>query len=98
MRQGCPPLAQSDRLSGDFSSGTFILLIDKSAAGLTEKIEGISLVEEDTVVGGSTLTAGDFLLVLNNQKNVYHWTPDSLGAASAGTESILIERISTPSF
>ena len=44
---------------GDYSAGTFIMLLDN----LDDKeIKAITLVEQDTVVGGSTVQAGTFLL------------------------------------
>ena len=75
---------------GDYSSGTFILLIDKSG-GLSGKMSGITLIEQDTVVGDVTLNAGDFLYIGDNNKTVERWQPDAMGAATSGTETLFID-------
>lgn len=79
---------------GNYSSGTFIMLLDNPAGAFVE-IKGLSLVEQDTTVGGQTLRAGTFLYSRswNAYKNkVYHFTADDVGLFStAGTTTTLID-------
>jgi hypothetical protein len=75
---------------GDYSSGTFILLLDKSG-GLSGKMSGITLIEQNTNVGDVTLNAGDFLYIGDNNKTVERWQPDAMGAATSGTETLFID-------
>ena len=80
--------------AGDYSSGTFIMLLD-NLAGSSIAITGISLVEQDTVVGGQTLQAGTFLYSRswNAHKNkIYHFTADDVGASTtSGTSTVLVD-------
>ena len=76
---------------GDYSSGTFILLIDKSTAGLSGRLSGLTLIEQETQVGDATLDAGDFLYIGENSKIVERWQPDTLGVGSTGTSSVFID-------
>ncbi len=77
--------------AGDYSSGTFFLLIDGSDIGLG-KVTGISLVEQDTVVGGETLKAGEILLAHDGSgKNIIRFEADSLESDTAGTTAVLLQ-------
>ena len=75
---------------GDYSSGTFTLLIDGNDLGLS-RITGITLVEQATTVGDVTLNAGEFLLAHDgSNKNIIRFEPGALGDATGGTLSILV--------
>jgi VCBS repeat-containing protein len=77
--------------AGDYSSGSFFLLIDGSAVGYGD-VTGISLVEQDTVVGGVTLNAGEFLIAHGgSDKDINLLQADQLGATTIATSSILIQ-------
>ncbi|MDX1698471.1 MAG: cadherin domain-containing protein, partial [Thiohalobacterales bacterium] len=76
--------------AGDYSQGSFFLLIDGSDIGLGN-VTGVSLVERDTVVGGTSLAAGEFLIAHDgSKKNVDRFTPGSLGATTSGGTSVLV--------
>ncbi len=76
---------------GDFSSGTFHLLLDDV---VTTNLRGITLVEQNTTVGDANLTAGSFLLTRDTLpfQNVYLFDPTGVGAGTTtGTTSTLID-------
>ncbi|NND96522.1 MAG: hypothetical protein HKN47_04235, partial [Pirellulaceae bacterium] len=76
-------------VEGDFSSGTFIKVLDNPTGS---DLRGVSLVESDTEVGGMTLRAGSFLLVENGSRDVLHFDVDDAGAGTtSGTSSVLIQ-------
>ena len=79
---------------GDYRSGTFIYLLD-TLAGPLVSITGISLVEQNTIVGGQTLQAGTFLYSRsgNSFKNkIYHFTANDVGLfTTSGTTTTLID-------
>jgi VCBS repeat-containing protein len=67
-------------VTGDYSSGTYSMLIDGDAADLDSgvhdaikayNVHAISLVEKDTLVGGTVLTKGTFL-VAHSDKSLHH--------------------------
>ena len=70
-------------VADDYTSGTFQLLIDQSALGLVNAINGFSLVETNTTVGDQALSSGDFLYTASTTD--IHWFD-----SSAGTSSVLI--------
>ena len=77
---------------GDYSSGTFIFVLEKPTGGATT---GVSLVEQSTVVGvggGSvTLDPGTFVLT-KGDKLIYHFTADSVGdGTTSGTLTTLVD-------
>ena len=77
---------------GDYSTGTFIFLLEKPTGG---DATGVSLVEQDTVVGvggGSvTLEAGTFVLA-KGDKLIYHYTADTVGkTTTTGTLTTLVD-------
>ncbi|MGD8957408.1 MAG: cadherin domain-containing protein, partial [Chromatiaceae bacterium] len=77
--------------AGDYSSGSFFLLIDGSAVGYGD-VTGISLVEQDTAVGGVTLRAGEFLIAHGgSDKDINRLQADQLGATTTASTSILIQ-------
>ncbi|GJL51164.1 MAG: hypothetical protein NPIRA01_23910 [Nitrospirales bacterium] len=79
---------------GNYSSGTFIFLLN-NPAGIFVEIKGLSLVEQDTVVGGQTLQAGTFLYSRSwsaYKNKIYHFTADDVGLFStSGTTTTLID-------
>ncbi|MEJ6080475.1 DUF4347 domain-containing protein, partial [Vibrio sp. 1-Bac 57] len=81
----------------DYSKGEFSILIDGLAS---KKLYAVTLVEQETVVAGVTLNAGDFLysqesyseLLLNLDDNViYHVQITKAGIETAGTATPLID-------
>ena len=73
---------------GDYSSGTFSVVLDNFS---TNEVEGISLVEVDTMVGDTLLQAGTFLYNPGNSRDIFHYTADGVGAGTTtGTTSVLI--------
>ncbi len=92
--------------AGNYSAGTFSILLDGSDLGFTSLI-GLTLVERDTVVGvggGATaLVAGDFLLVNwhggatpsagADPQEIQLFRPTSLGTTTAGALSVLIDGV-----
>ncbi len=77
--------------AGDYSAGTFIMLIDESDIGYGSII-GLSLVETTTSVGGITLNAGDFLLSESGSAAVIdRFVPDNIGTPTSGTVTMLVE-------
>ncbi|MFT7220184.1 MAG: hypothetical protein ACI8Z1_001801 [Candidatus Azotimanducaceae bacterium] len=70
---------------GDYSAVNFFMVLDNVPGG----VEGISLVEEDTIVGDALLTAGDILIAPGN-RDINLYKPDDLAVASSGTALILI--------
>ena len=68
---------------GDYSSGTFTLVIDADVLGIGG-ITAFSLVESDVTVGGHDLEAGDFLYVAGDQDIRYY-------DQSASNDFLLVE-------
>ena len=76
---------------GDYTSGTFYLLLDDV---VPTNLRGVTLVEQDTTVGDANLTAGSFLLVSEMLpfEDVYLFDPTGVGAGTtSGTTSTLID-------
>ena len=70
---------------GDYSSGTFSVLLDQPLGGL----EALTLVETETVLPDITLAAGTFLLT--DAKIVYQLVPTAVGdGISPGTPTVLL--------
>ncbi|NNK94863.1 MAG: DUF4347 domain-containing protein, partial [Desulfobacterales bacterium] len=76
--------------SGDYSSGSFFMLIEGKNSGLIGDVKGIALVEQTTDVGDVTLTQGDFIFA-DGDKDIKLFQADQLGAVTTGTSSILIQ-------
>ena len=76
--------------AGDYSAGSFFMLIEGKNSGLLGNVTGISLVEQTTVVGGVTLNAGDFLIA-QGTKDIIRFEADQLGATTSGTTSLLVQ-------
>ncbi len=78
----------------DYSSGTFIHLLDQPG---TTKTMGITLVENDVLVGDVTLQAGSFLFTqesVDEESSIYHFSADDVGAGTTtGTVSTLISSV-----
>ena len=78
----------------DYSSGTFLMVIDGSDLGDLglRDIKGVSLVETDTLVGDTTLQKGTFLLEDQNlEEDLYQFIPTSVGTTTSGTTSLFID-------
>ncbi|MGN6548111.1 MAG: beta strand repeat-containing protein, partial [Aureliella sp.] len=79
--------------AGDYTSGTFSILLHDPMAG--NPIRDFALVEKSTVVAGTTLNAGDFLLVAGSStydKDVTRYQVTDVGASTtSGTRSELID-------
>ena len=79
-------------VAGDYSSGTFIMLLDNPVG---KEIRAISLVEQDTWVGDTTVQKGSFLFATSdgatdNQIRVYR--ADDVGSGTtSGTDQILLD-------
>ena len=80
--------------AGDYSSGTFIKLIDESDINYGG-IVGVSLVETTTTVGGITLDAGDILLSKyeneSGDRDIDRFVPDNIGTTTSGTDTLLVD-------
>ena len=86
---------------GDYSAGTFHMLIDMSSAMMTDPdfehndTEGIALIEQDVTVGDVDLYAGDFLFTQRgggSQNNIYRMVVSATGEnTSQATAELLID-------
>lgn len=79
---------------GDYSSGTFIFLLEGDAyiTGGGSDLKGISLVENDTVVGDVILRAGTFIYSERRGLDIYHFTAADVGlGTTSGIKSRLID-------
>ncbi|MGI9285279.1 MAG: DUF4347 domain-containing protein, partial [Pseudomonadales bacterium] len=84
--------------AGDYSSGTFYMLLDGVPDGTgtpISSLHGISLVEHDTVVGSTLLSAGSFIFAEqagSTPNSVYHFSATTAGSvAASGTTITLID-------
>ncbi len=78
----------------DYSSGKFFMVIDGSDLNDLDlkDIRGVSLVEQDTVVGDTILQPGTFLLADENlNEDLYQFIPTSVGTTTKGTESLFLQ-------
>jgi hypothetical protein len=83
-------------IPGDYRSGTFAILLDDFAAlhGGGNTI-GLALVEQDTVFGEVTLSAGTFLFARDGaatHNDVYCFVPTGVGAGSTAGAIALVLR------
>ncbi len=76
--------------SGDYSSGTFIMLIDGSDIGLGE-VEAITLVELNSIVAGRAIQAGTFLVSESGDYDIHHFRPTSVGATTSGQWQVFLD-------
>ncbi|NIM29134.1 MAG: hypothetical protein GTO59_14105, partial [Gammaproteobacteria bacterium] len=78
---------------GDYSTGTFFMLLDEVASNF---LTGVSLVEQDTLVGDATVKAGTFLMNEGNSLDIVVFDPTGpaggvgVGADTQGTKTTLI--------
>ena len=73
---------------GDYSAGTFSVVLDNFS---TNEVEGISLVEADTMVGDTLLQAGSFIYNPGNSTDIWLYTVDGAGeGTTSGNAEILI--------
>ncbi len=71
---------------GDYSSGTFSVLL-RNPGGTGDDVRDFALVESAVTVGGTSLQAGDFLLLLSGgsrDKDVWHFRANATGVATTG--------------
>ena len=77
--------------AGDYSSGTFILLLDAPAVD----VRAITLVEEATTIGDKAVNAGDFLLAQSgpgDHDDIRLFSTTDVGAGTtSGTLAVLID-------
>ncbi|MCU7870564.1 MAG: DNRLRE domain-containing protein [Candidatus Thiodiazotropha sp. (ex Lucinoma borealis)] len=78
---------------GDYSSGSFIFLIDGSQIHGEDTV-GISLIEKNTQVGDRTLAQGAFLMAITNRRDVLLFPANDVGLNT--TSGSLIELIDGP--
>ena len=81
-------------VADDYTSGTFIHLLDQPGSALTT---GITLVETDVVVGDVTLQAGSFVFTQEStleESSIYYFNTIDVGAGTTdGTVSTLISSV-----
>ncbi len=78
--------------AGDYSSGTFIFLIDGSLVHGESDTVGISLVEKDTTVGDRTLAKGAFIMAITNRRDVLLFAASEVGLnTTSGTMNEFID-------
>jgi hypothetical protein len=79
---------------GDYSTGTFIMLLDEVASNF---LTGVSLAEQDTLVGDVTVKAGTFLMNEGNSLDIIVFDPTGpaggvgVGVLTQGTKTTLID-------
>jgi Domain of unknown function (DUF4347)/Bacterial Ig domain/Cadherin domain/Right handed beta helix region len=78
---------------GDYSSGTWIKLLEAPAelGGIKQRISALTLVEQSTTIGGTTLAAGTFLVSIDNGNlvdNVYTFSASSVGDGTTSTTQL----------
>ncbi|WP_413700515.1 DUF4347 domain-containing protein [Psychromonas sp. KJ10-10] len=74
-------------VAGDYSSGTFTLLFTNPSA---TDITAVSLVQEDTLVGGTVIQAGSFLFA-ENSSSIYVFTHGDISSlATDGSVQLLV--------
>ncbi|MFO7905365.1 MAG: DUF4347 domain-containing protein [Pirellulaceae bacterium] len=77
---------------GDYSQGSFFRLIDGKNDMGWGNVTSVSLVERTTVVGDTTLNAGEFLIAHDGSSKVIHrFVPGTLGDTTSGSTSMLID-------
>jgi hypothetical protein len=80
--------------ANDYSSGTFIFLIDGSQLHSSDTV-GISLVEKNTPVGSGSLTQGSFIMAISNRRDVLAFVPQDIGQGT--TAGQFVEFLDGPS-
>ena len=77
---------------GDYTTGGFALLIE-NMTGDNSKVRGVTLVEQTTVVGGTTLQAGDFLYSragVTEENDIYIYETGTAGAGGAPDARVVL--------
>ena len=69
---------------GDYSTGTFYMLLDEVASNF---LTGVSLVEQDTLVGDVTVQAGTFLMNQGNSLDIVVFDPGAAGVGPGVTQA-----------
>ncbi|WP_339672695.1 DUF4347 domain-containing protein [Dasania marina] len=81
--------------ANDYSSGSFYMLL-QGLGTLGDEVRAITLVEQQTDVGGTTLNAGTFLFTQKNgggfnHEDILTFSADEVGAGTtSGTKAVLI--------
>ncbi|NND60700.1 MAG: DUF4347 domain-containing protein, partial [Gammaproteobacteria bacterium] len=80
--------------AGDYSSGTFTMLLDNPTGG---QLAGVSLIEEQVVLPDITLEAGDFLLLATAQQTnvLLYETTDVGSGTTSGIQNVLLNGADT---
>ncbi len=74
---------------GDYSSGTFVRLLDNLGAGTA--VTAFSLVEQDTLVGDTVLNEGEVLFTSVGNRNLAVYSADSVGVGTtSGVQKTLL--------
>jgi len=68
-----------------YNSGTFFLLVDGSDVFGTSEVDALTLIEQDTTIGGTIYNAGTFLMSLSDELDIQHLDFTSVGSVTAGT-------------
>ena len=71
--------------AGDYSTGAFAFLLD-DVSGTGDSLRSITLIEQTTVVGGTTLEAGDFLFSRggsNEDHDIWLYETKDIGAGGS---------------
>ena len=80
---------------GNYTAGSFTILVDYSDIQGNYAVHGFTLVEEPVTVGTTTstsLSAGEFLVVRDGATDVINrYIPGNLGTTSSGTASTLVD-------
>ena len=82
---------------GNYTNGTYYMLLNSPIVdGATRNIHALSLVEQDTMVGGKLLTKGTFLVCRSDpakHMNVYTFRPTSVGPGTTApsTGQLLVD-------
>ena len=73
----------------DYTSGTYFMLLDDPIDdGGVQELRAITLVEQDTIVGGTLLAEGTFLLAhAGEDSNVYSYTPTTVGSGTTSSDT-----------
>uniref|UniRef100_UPI003564FEE4 DUF4347 domain-containing protein n=1 Tax=Marinobacter sediminum TaxID=256323 RepID=UPI003564FEE4 len=75
----------------DYSAGTFSVLLDEV---VVDDLKGVTLIEQDTTIGGTDIAAGSFLLIseVSGTTSIDLFVPTGVGATTTtGTVTPLID-------
>ncbi|WP_323752734.1 VCBS domain-containing protein, partial [Marinobacter sp.] len=74
----------------DYSAGTFSVLLK---GAVDDDLKGVTLIEQDTTIGGTDIAAGSFLLIAETSTttSIDLFVPTGVGATTTGTVTPLID-------